>query len=82
MYGLISSIILSIIVVIICLRIGKKKSKIINEIELIQQILWGEACLFIMVYFFTNNDAYRKIYFIFMFLASLFVFIKIIINKK
>jgi len=81
-YSLISSIILSIFVVIICLRMDKKKSKIINKIEVIQKILWGEACLFLMVYFFTNSDMYKKIWFIFMFLASLFVFIKSIKNKK
>ena len=63
--------ILSIFVAIICLVIHKKKSTIINKIEVIRQIFYLEAVFFLIVYFITDSHWYRATWLIFLLLASL-----------
>ena len=64
--------ILSIFVAFICLVIHKKKSAIINRVEVIKQILWLEAVFFLIVYFITDSHWYKSTWLIFLLLASLF----------
>lgn len=72
--------IISIIVAIICYVVGKKRDIIKNSSEIIKQILWIEACVFLGGYFITDN--YKEIWVIFMGAASIFTLIDIMVLKK
>lgn len=56
--------------------IYKKCKNKITKKQLVINILWLEACAFVMAYLVTNNETYKVIWFAFMFSASMVTLIK------
>lgn len=64
--------IISVIVAIICYVVGKKRAVLKNRFEIISNILWVEACVFMAGYFFTDKNIYREIWMVLLGVASIF----------
>ena len=74
--------IISIMVAIICYVIGKRRSVLKNNFEIIRHILWVEACVFMAGYFFTDKNIYKLLWSILLGISAVFSFIYSIYLKK
>lgn len=54
--------IIGVIVAIICYAIGKKRKTFKNDFEILKYILWVEACVFMIGYFFTDKHIYKQVW--------------------
>ena len=71
-----------IIVAIVCYMVGKKRAVNKNNSEIVKQILWAEALIFLGGYYITDKDSYKVIWMMFMGVAAIFTLVDICLLKN